>query len=82
MASWTALSSQSNWQTFFPAQSKRPSISLSDIRFPAAKVGMTTAVETSTSKSCARWYRRQTRRPWSRSLRSLPSRICVANSNR
>jgi hypothetical protein len=50
----TPLFSQSNWQTFFPAQRRRPSISLSDIRFPAAKFGIITAVETTTSKSCAK----------------------------
>jgi hypothetical protein len=42
-----------NWPTSFPAR-RRASISLSDIRFPAAKSGIITAVETTTSKSCAR----------------------------
>ena len=39
-------------QTLFPA--RRPSISLSDIRFPYAKFGIITAAETITSKSCAK----------------------------
>src|SRR5216683_2439304 len=86
MAPWTPLSSQSNWQTFFPARRRRPSITLSDIRLPAAKSGTITVVETTTSKSCARRCRRLTKRPWLRSLRSLPmrriSRICGINSSR
>jgi len=86
MARWIALSSQSNWQMFFPAQRRRPSILLSDIRLPAAKSGTITVVETTTSKSCARRCRRLTRRPWLRNLRSLPiqmiSRICGTNSSR
>jgi hypothetical protein len=60
MAPWTALSSQSSWPTLFPVR-RRASISLSDIRFPAAKSGIITAVETTASKSCARRYRRPTR---------------------
>jgi hypothetical protein len=84
-ASGTALSSQSNWQTFFSAR-RRPSISLSGIRLLAVKSGTMTVVEITTSKSYARRYRRQIRRSWLRRLRSLPmrmiSQICGANSSK
>jgi len=85
MAPRTPLSSQSNWQAFLPAR-RRPGISLSNIRLPAAKSVTITTVEPTMSKSCARWCRRLTRRPWMRCLRSLPmrmiSRICGTNSRR
>jgi hypothetical protein len=86
IAPWTALSSQSNWQTFLPTRRRTPSISLFDIRLPAAKSGIITVVESTMSKSCVRRCRRLTRRPWLRNLRGLPmwiiSQICGTNSSR
>jgi hypothetical protein len=86
IAPWTALSSQSNWQTFLPTRRRTPSISLFDIRSPAAKSGIITVVETTMSKSCVRRCRRLTRRLWLRNLRGLPmriiSQICGTNSRR